>query len=96
MAVIFRRADLASVEDARAVIAAADERFGRVDVLVNAAGLTQRGTLLDTTPELFDRMFAVNVRGPFFLMQDAARLRCTKPLLIGLPLSPNRLIPQCP
>lgn len=72
--VVFVVADLGSVEDCRKVIAAADDTFGRVDVLVNAAGLTDRGNLLNTTPELFDRMFAVNVRGPFFLMQDAVKL----------------------
>ncbi|WP_417280297.1 SDR family oxidoreductase [Celeribacter sp.] len=71
---LFQPADLADVDQSRAVIAAADTRFGRVDILVNAAGLTQRGNLLDTTPELFDRMFAVNVRGPFFLMQEAAKV----------------------
>ena len=70
----FVTADLASVEDCRSVIAKADAAFGRVNILVNAAGLTERGNLLDTTPELFDRMFAVNVRAPFFLMQDAVRL----------------------
>ena len=47
---------------------------GRVDCLVNAAGLTSRGTLLDTTPELFDAHVAVNLRGPFFLMQAVVRL----------------------
>ena len=46
-------------------------RTGRVDCLVNAAGLTARGTLLDTTPELFDAHIAVNLRAPFFLMQAA-------------------------
>ena len=51
----FVKADLASVEDCRAVIAAADAAFGRVDVLVNAGALTDRGTILDTSPELFDR-----------------------------------------
>ena len=71
---VYAEADLARVEDCRAVIAAADETFGRVDVLVNAAAITDRGTIFDTSPELFDRMFAVNVRAPFFLMQDAARL----------------------
>ena len=40
--------------------------FGRVDCLVNAAGLTTRGTLLDTTPELFDEHIAINLRAPFF------------------------------
>jgi NAD(P)-dependent dehydrogenase (short-subunit alcohol dehydrogenase family) len=70
----FIHADLASVEDCRNVIAEAARRFGRVDVLVNAGALTDRGTILDTSPELFDRMFATNVRGPFFLMQEAIRL----------------------
>jgi NAD(P)-dependent dehydrogenase (short-subunit alcohol dehydrogenase family) len=70
----FVRADLAVMDDTRAVIAAADRAFGRVDVLVNAAGITDRGTLFDTSPELFDRMFAVNTRAPFFLMQDAAKI----------------------
>ncbi len=71
---VFVTADLESVADCRQVIAAADEAFGRVDILVNAAGLTDRGNLLNTSEELFDRMFAVNVRAPFFLMQDAVKL----------------------
>lgn len=70
----FVRADLAVMDDVRTVVTEADRRFGRIDILVNAAGLTDRGTLFDTSPELFDRMFAVNVRAPFFLMQDAAKL----------------------
>ncbi|MFO1139677.1 MAG: SDR family oxidoreductase [Paracoccus sp. (in: a-proteobacteria)] len=67
-------ADLGLVADVQAVIPATDRRFGRVDILVNAAGLTDRGNLLNTTPELFDRIFAVNARAPFFLMQDAAKV----------------------
>ena len=70
----FVRADLSVVEDCRKVVAAADRTFGRVDVLVNAAAITDRGTIFDTSPELFDTMFAVNVRSPFFLMQDALNL----------------------
>jgi NAD(P)-dependent dehydrogenase (short-subunit alcohol dehydrogenase family) len=70
----FVAADLGKVEDCRRVIAAADAAFGKLHILVNAAAITDRGTILDTSPELFDRMFAVNVRGPFFLMQDAAKL----------------------
>lgn len=70
----FVAADLAEAADCGAVIAEADARFGRIDILVNAAGLTDRGTLLDTTPDLFDRLFAVNTRAPFFMMQGAARL----------------------
>lgn len=71
--VLFIRADLESVADCRAVIAQTHERFGRVDVLVNAGALTQRGTILNTDPDLFDRIFATNVRGPYFLMQEAIR-----------------------
>jgi NAD(P)-dependent dehydrogenase (short-subunit alcohol dehydrogenase family) len=68
---VFVEADLGKMEDTRKVIAAADKEFGRVDTLVNSAGITDRGTIWDTRPELFDAMMAVNVRAPFFLMQDA-------------------------
>jgi NAD(P)-dependent dehydrogenase (short-subunit alcohol dehydrogenase family) len=71
---IYVQADLAELADCGKVVAAADDTFGRVDVLVNVAGLTDRGTIWDTSPELFDRMFAVNVRAPFFLMQDALKI----------------------
>ncbi len=71
---IFTQADLATVEDCRAVVAACDAAFGGIDILVNAAAITDRGTILDTSQELFDRMFAINVRGPFFLMQEAIAL----------------------
>jgi len=67
-------ADLGKVEDCRRVIAAANSAFGKLHILVNAAAITDRGTILDTSPELFDHMFAVNVRAPFFLIQDAAKL----------------------
>jgi len=67
-------ADLAKVEDAQKVISATDKAFGRIDTLANVAAITDRGTIWDTSPELFDRMFAVNVRAPFFLMQDAAKV----------------------
>jgi NAD(P)-dependent dehydrogenase (short-subunit alcohol dehydrogenase family) len=72
--VVFVQADLEKVDDCRKVIATADAEFGRVDVLVNAAAITDRGTLLDTDPALFDRMMAIKVRAPFFLMQEAVKL----------------------
>ena len=72
--VLFVQADLANVDDCRNVVATADQTFGRIDVLVNAAALTDRGTILDTDPALFDRMFATNVRAPFFLMQETVRV----------------------
>src|ERR1700753_1789792 len=70
----FVRADVADVASAQASVAATVERFGRIDSLVSAAGLTTRGTLLDTSPGLFDQHVAVNLRGPFFLMQAAGAL----------------------
>lgn len=71
---LFVPAELAELDQVRAILAEADRAFGRVDCLVNAAAITDRGSILDTSPELFERMFAVNVKAPFFLMQDAARI----------------------
>jgi NAD(P)-dependent dehydrogenase (short-subunit alcohol dehydrogenase family) len=71
---VFVRADLADPDDCAALIRTCDERFGRLDGLVNAAGLSTRGTLDDTSVELWDLLFAVNVRAPFLLMQHGARL----------------------
>lgn len=70
---IFAPALLEDPAACREVIGAADRQFGRIDGLVNAAGLTDRGTLEDTTVELWDRLFDVNVRAPFILTQEAVR-----------------------
>ena len=71
---LFVQADLADNTAPEAICTAADQRFGRIDVLVNAAGDTDRGTILDTTPALYDRIMAVNVRAPFFLIQQTAKI----------------------
>jgi NAD(P)-dependent dehydrogenase (short-subunit alcohol dehydrogenase family) len=71
---VFVAGDLAREADCRAIVVACDERFGRLDGLVNAAGLSLRGTLDDTSVELWDLLFAVNVRAPFILTREAARL----------------------
>lgn len=70
----FVPADLSSVADCRNVISQSDMHFGKIDILVNAAGITDRGNILDTDEALFDQMFAVNARAPFFLMQDTIKL----------------------
>ena len=67
----FVQADVADIPAAQRSVATVIERHGRIDGLVNAAGLTTRGTLLDTTPELFDDHVAINLKAPFFLMQAA-------------------------
>ena len=74
----FQQADFANVEDCRRVVAQTDRVFGRLDVLVNAGASTARGTIVDTTPETFDALFSTNVRGPYFLMQEAIRLMIAK------------------
>ncbi len=74
----FLQADFARVEDCRMVIAETDRLFGRIDVLVNAGASTARGTIVDTSPETFDALFNTNVRGPYFLMQEAIRLMIAK------------------
>jgi len=69
----FLRVDLRDVDQARASVAETIGEFGRVDRVVNAAGLTSRGTMVDTTPELFDAHVAVNLKSPFFIMADTIR-----------------------
>jgi NAD(P)-dependent dehydrogenase (short-subunit alcohol dehydrogenase family) len=71
--VLYVQADVGDVSQGRAAVAETIDRLGRIDCLANCAGLTTRGTMLDTTPELFDEHIAVNLRGPFFLMQAAIK-----------------------
>ncbi|MDJ1006224.1 MAG: oxidoreductase [Paracoccaceae bacterium] len=64
-------ADLAEPTAPEKVAAAALARFGQIDGLVNAAGLTTRAGFADADPALWDRLMAVNARAPFFLMAAA-------------------------
>jgi NAD(P)-dependent dehydrogenase (short-subunit alcohol dehydrogenase family) len=68
---LFVAADLSRPEDCFAVIDRAADTFGKIDSLINCCGSTKRGTLENTTPELWDYLFAVNVRAPFLLTQRA-------------------------
>lgn len=63
--------DLADIAFIDSVIAAAQERFGGVDVLINNAGLVHNCTVEEMTPELFDSIMQVNVRAPYFMCQKA-------------------------
>lgn len=69
------QADVADLEQGRALIDQSLETFGRIDLLVNNAGVAplERADLLQTTPESWDRVLGINLRGPFFLSQYAAR-----------------------
>jgi NAD(P)-dependent dehydrogenase (short-subunit alcohol dehydrogenase family) len=65
--------DLRDLDTVAGSVTKAIKCFGRLDVLVNAAGNTERCGLADATPDAFDRLFDVNVKAPFFMMQEAAR-----------------------
>jgi NAD(P)-dependent dehydrogenase (short-subunit alcohol dehydrogenase family) len=71
---LFVEVELASAASCQELISATDQRFGRIDTLVNAAGLSTRGTIVDTTVELWDQLMAINARAPFLLMQGAIRI----------------------
>lgn len=68
-------ADVADLDAHAALLAAVCERFGRLDALVNNAGVAplERVDLLEAGPESFDRLIAINLRGPYFLTQRTAR-----------------------
>ncbi len=70
----FLAVDMADARAAIALVDAAAARMGRVDALVNAAADTGRGSVLETTPEDWDRFMNVNAKGPYFALQRTAQL----------------------
>lgn len=66
-------ADIGKRDDIEHIVRAAIERFGRVDILYNNAALFDLAPLLEASWDSYERLFAVNVKGMFFLMQAAAR-----------------------
>ncbi|RWP34821.1 SDR family oxidoreductase [Mesorhizobium sp.] len=66
---IFISADVSVVADCKRVVETAIAHFGTINALVNAAATSARGSLVETSEDLFDQIFQTNVRGPFFLMQ---------------------------
>ena len=74
-AILYCQGNVADAADRQAMIDAIRDRFGRLDVLVNNAGVAPdvRADILDATEESFDRLIAINLKGPYFLTQLAAR-----------------------
>lgn len=68
------RSNISVSEDRRKLIEFCDEQFGRLDLLVNNAGVApvQRADILEATEESFDRLININVKGPYFFTQLAA------------------------
>jgi len=73
-AVAYVRSDIADSSERAALVAAVRERFGRLDVLVNNAGVSPivRADILEAGEESFDRLIRTNLAGPYFLTQAVA------------------------
>ena len=78
-------ADLSDAAAARALPVAVAEAFGRLDVLVNSAGIMVRASVEETTPELWDQVHDTNLRSMFFTTQGALpALRAARGRVINL------------
>lgn len=73
--VIYCKGDISNQNDRESIINKVKDHFGRLNVLVNNAGITprQRIELLETTEESFDEVMRVNLNGTFFLTQSVAK-----------------------
>ena len=73
------QADVTRIEDVRCLVDTAWSQFGSADILVNNAGMEKKSDFCDTSEADYDKIMAVNLRGPFFLTQAfVRRLRDTK------------------
>ena len=66
-------ADVSKIEDLQRLIDSAVKAFGRVDIMVNNAGIETRTSILDTTEAQYDRVLAINLKSAFFGTQLAAK-----------------------
>src|SRR5258708_35962142 len=67
------KADVTNMEDVKTLVDSAWSRFGAADILVNNAGMEKRSDFWDTPEADYDKVMAVNLRGPFFLTQAFVR-----------------------
>jgi 3-oxoacyl-[acyl-carrier protein] reductase len=63
------QADVGDVSEITSLVDQTVQRFGKIDLLVPCAGIMTLTTLEETTEDAYDRMFALNVKGPYFLCQ---------------------------
>ncbi|MBD3920333.1 SDR family oxidoreductase [Paenibacillus sp. PR3] len=67
------QADVSKVSEVEVLFSETLERFGRVDILVNNAGIMENHAIADVSEEIFDRHFALNVKGTYFACQQAMK-----------------------
>lgn len=79
-------ADLSDPASAKYIVDETVSAFGGIDLLVNCAGVPQKGPFTKVTPEEWDRVFAVNARAPFFICQAALEplKKSSKPMVINI------------
>ena len=68
------QADVSSPQQCEALIQAVKERFGRLDLLVNNAGITRDGLMMTAKPEDFEAVLDTNLKGAYFCMKAASRV----------------------
>ena len=71
---IFVKADLNEAEECQNIVKKTDTAFGKINSLINVAGFTERGTILSTTLDNYNRNFNINTRAPFLLMQESIKI----------------------
>ncbi|MDQ0062745.1 SDR family oxidoreductase [Paenibacillus harenae] len=81
------RADVSKVSEVEALFSETIERFGRLDILVNNAGIMECTAIADVTEEMFDRQFAINVKGTYFACQQAMKRMSTGGTIINFSTS---------
>jgi len=67
------KADVSKLADLKRLVDAAVKRFGRLDIMVNNAGIETRTSVLDTTEDQYDKVLAINLKSAFFGTQLAAQ-----------------------
>jgi 3-oxoacyl-[acyl-carrier protein] reductase len=86
------QADVSKAADVKNLFDAAIAHYGRIDVLVNNAGIMITKQIKDTTDEEFDRQFNINVKGTFNTMREAATRLADKGSIINFSTSVNRIM----
>src|SRR5215831_11378584 len=83
------QADIAKTEDRQRLIGFVREKFGRIDLLVNNAGVAPevRADILEASEASFDRLININVKGPYFLTQTVAKWMLEQATQSGAPKS---------
>ncbi len=87
------QADVGHVSDIRRLFKEAIGAFGRLDIVVNNAGIFGYKPLTETTEDEYDRLFAINAKGTFFALQEAAKYVADGGRVVNISTGGTRLAP---